>query len=199
MSFLVNTVTSTVFAWGAITADSWRKLEIALSAKGISRPQSERFTIMFQSPGGSVIGSMLLGIEIRKYKMSTSVGRPRVLPNRSYGVEPGDCASACVYAFLGGVKRIVRPQDRMLIHRTWLKPGKSAIGPAEQFVRGEVVQDVTAQLLKYVREMGASTQLVEAALRVYFVGLSRTHCGGAEKNGTWLAFLKMPRFLTYQS
>ena len=122
--------------------------------------------MIFQSPGGSVIGSMLLGIEIRKYKMSTAVGRPRILPNRTYEVEPGDCASACVYAFLGGVTRSLRPQDRMLIHRTWVKPGKSAIGPKEQFIRGEAVQDVTAQLLKYVREMGVSTQLVEAALRV---------------------------------
>ena len=72
--------------------------------------------IALDSPGGSVIGGIRLGELIRKYKLITGVAKS--VKNGEYSTPaPGECASACVFAFVGGVDRAVTSPSRIGIHQ----------------------------------------------------------------------------------
>src|SRR5260370_41089650 len=78
--------------------------------------QDLRDVVVINSPGGRVVASMRLGAALRKLRAAVIVAR------FGNGDDPdlptaGPCMSACVYAMMGGVKRIVPPESRMGIHR----------------------------------------------------------------------------------
>jgi hypothetical protein len=72
--------------------------------------------ILINSPGGRVVASMQLGEEFRKLNVAVAVARYEKVGGRS-GPASGLCMSACVYAMMGGVKRIVPPESQVGIHR----------------------------------------------------------------------------------
>ena len=164
--FVVNKATRTVIAQGYISANSDLRFKKSLASSGISEQQAANYTVMFHSSGGSVLGSIMLGVEIRKLGMATEVGRPRAIYGKKYVVEPGDCASACVWSFLGGFKRTLDTQDRLLIHRTRMKNDRWAVPAIEQFAREEAIQSLIAELMRYVKGMGVDTDIVAASLSV---------------------------------
>src|SRR5258707_620417 len=67
--------------------------------------------VVIDSPGGRVVASMRLGAALRKLKATVFVGRVG-----NGGDMSGQCMSACVYAMMGGVKRVVPPASRLGIH-----------------------------------------------------------------------------------
>lgn len=104
--------------------------------------------IGFNSPGGNVSKAMELGRLIRSYRLNT--------------LQPKgpDCASACALAFLGGVTR-------------WSEPG--AIGVHKSSFSGShsidtqtavsAVQQLTADVMTYMIEMGVDPALLQLSLQ----------------------------------
>ncbi len=108
-----------------------------------------RTIVMLDSQGGYVVASMELGRIFRR------IGAATVVANQ--------CLSACVYAFMGGVKRIA-PRDAVLgIHRMFADTSKGVFEP-----RRRVYDDgsMAAMLMRYSARMGVSRDLIRYAERI---------------------------------
>ena len=157
-----------ISAAGAITADTPR--HFLLFAQGHDLADA---TIAIDSDGGSVLGAIALGRQIRNLKLATTVGRlvdltangqndPRAefLPN-------ADCESMCAFVLLGGVQRSVPADARVMVHQIWLGDRRedptAASYSAEDLV---LVQRDIGRLAQYTAEMGASIDLLDLALRI---------------------------------
>lgn len=104
--------------------------------------------ITFQSPGGNIQKAMELGRLIRRLGLSTVQFR---------AVE---CASACSLAFLGGVIRYAEPGS-IGVHKSSFS-GDFA-GNTEDAVSG--IQQVTADIITYMIEMGVDPALLQLSLQ----------------------------------
>lgn len=102
--------------------------------------------VTFDSPGGNVIKALQLGRLIRAAGMDT------------VQIRELDCASACAFAFLGGVNRQAAP-GAIGVHKMSFSGG---------FTDGQElahsIQELTAQVMAYMREMGADPAVIELAL-----------------------------------
>lgn len=164
-------------AEGAITADSPRDFVKFMKAN-VARGDSLRdATVVLDSDGGSVLGAIALGREIRKARLSTAVGRIVDL-TAATEVPPGDikrakvspiadCESMCAFVVLGGVKRTVPAEARVMVHQIWLGDRRddptAASYSAEDLV---LVQRDIGSLARFTEEMGASIDLLDLALRI---------------------------------
>ena len=72
--------------------------------------------LYLDSPGGNVAASMELGAEFRRLRVAAIIGRYAVEGGVS-GAFGGQCASACVYAWMGAVRRVAPPASRVALHR----------------------------------------------------------------------------------
>jgi len=157
-----------IAASGAITADTPQDF-----TKFVGGRDLRRLTIALDSDGGSVIGAIALGREIRKLDLNTTVGRSIDL---NTGDEHGlyarlspraDCQSMCAFILLGGVHRSVPPQARVMVHQIWLGDRRedptAANYSAEDLV---LVQHDIGNLARYTIDMGASIDLLNLSLRI---------------------------------
>jgi len=130
--------------------------------------------LVLDSGGGSVLGAMALGRQVRKLGMTTSVGKTIDLPSASKSAKPraklspkADCESMCVFVLLAGVERTVPRGARLLVHQIWLGDRRddaaAATYSAEDLV---LVQRDIGRLAQYTIEMGASIDFLELSLRV---------------------------------
>ncbi len=157
-----------ITASGAIVPDTPRDFKLFAQGRDLSNA-----TVVLDSDGGSVLGAIALGREIRRLALTTTVGRavdlaaaenekPRavVSPN-------ADCELMCVFVLLGGVRRIVPPEARVMVHQIWLGDRRddptAASYSAEDLV---VVQRDIGRLAQYTADMGASNDLLDLALRI---------------------------------
>lgn len=150
-----------VLAEGAIEADSAAKLESFLNLR---RPQGEELppsvTIVFDSPGGSLYGGILLGKLIRARKLDTALAPSydRVNRGKKEGYEtflPGaKCASACVLAFAGGVNRTAEAGSRMGVHQ---------FSGATRDMGAAATQVTVVHIASYLRDMGVNRELLDIA------------------------------------
>jgi hypothetical protein len=171
-----------ISASGAITADTPR--DFRQFAKG---RDLRHVTVVLDSDGGSVLGAIALGREIRRLALSTTVGRLVDVdakeiskngtkdetrfgdsgPVRAKLSPRADCESMCAFVLLGGVKRIVPPEARVMVHQIWLGDRRedptAATYSAEDLV---LVQRDIGRLAQYTAEMGASVDLLDLALRI---------------------------------
>ena len=166
-----------ISASGALTADSGR--DFALFAKGHDLSDA---IVVLDSDGGSVLGAIALGREIRRLELDTTVGRladasggaqetPRTKSDsmaRRATLSPyAECESMCAFVLLGGVHRVVPPEARVMVHQIWLGDRRddptAANYSAEDLV---LVQRDIGRLAQYTAEMGASTELLGLALRI---------------------------------
>jgi hypothetical protein len=73
----------------------------------------------------------------------------------------------CAFLLLGGTRRYVPPEARVLVHMIWLrdksKRAQEAIYTAEEL--GLVQRDI-GSIARYTVEMGGGIELLETALRV---------------------------------
>ena len=131
-----------VLAEGDIVDDTPRQVAAFLKQATVI-PQ----IVQFNSGGGSLFAALELGREIRRARWETGVATPGL----SYlGARPGECDSACTFAFLGGVSRSMAAGSRFGVHRFW---GKSD-GDTQQ-----ETQKIAGELVAYIREMGVSTEM----------------------------------------
>lgn len=134
--------------------------------------------LLIHSPGGSVNSSIAFGRILRKLNTVVVVARamdagelPRAAAGRrEHGFAPnlrfmsGTCASACVYALAGGIKRVVPPESRIAVHRMAGNIGQ--FDPAtREYERRQVYAGETElnALNSYIEDMGVSTDLVDLA------------------------------------
>ena len=157
-----------ISASGAITAESAR--DFIQFARGRDLANA---TVVLDSDGGSVLGALALGREIRRLALNTTVGRTVDLP-RSSNNEPrtallprADCESMCAFVLLAGIRRTVPVEARVMVHQIWLGDRRedptAANYSAEDLV---LVQRDIGRLARYTAEMGASIDLLDFALRI---------------------------------
>ena len=157
-----------VSASGMITADTPRDFENFAHGRDLRGA-----TVVLDSLGGSVHGAIALGREIRALNLTTMVGRVReqIARDGHVGrarVSPrAECQSMCPFVLLGGVKRYIPPEARVLAHQIWLGDRRddaaAATYSAEDLV---LVQRDIGRLLQYTLDMGRGAELLEAALRI---------------------------------
>lgn len=138
----LNDGTNIVIVSGEISSSDRLDEFVSLAA---SRKAS---MVVFDSPGGNIYGAMKLGRMIRALQLNT------------VQIRQMDCASACALAFVGGVRRSATPGS-IGVHRSSFAP--SATMGREDAVAG--VQEVTADILSYLGEMGVSAKFLEFSLR----------------------------------
>jgi hypothetical protein len=109
----------------------------------------DRSIVYVNSPGGSLIEGIALGRIIRKYGLSTSVGKRLVAATRRFDIEPGGCYSACAYAYMGGQFRYLTKGSRYGVHQF-----ASTAGGSEG-----VAQIASAIIVEYIRSMDVDTEL----------------------------------------
>ncbi|MBX9618852.1 MAG: hypothetical protein K2X10_06865 [Hyphomicrobiales bacterium] len=170
-------------AVGAISHDTPAEFRRFVEREG-NEPGARR-AVLLHSPGGDLAASMRLGIEFRRLGMIVYVGRfVNAQTLEAHGLltqgrtakkereQWGDahpvngiCYSACVFTFMGGVKRMVPQTSRLGVHRPTLieetffgiplfdrkKPGGWDINRIGDLER------------TYLRFMGANPQLVALA------------------------------------
>lgn len=156
-------------AEGEITETSASKLRDHL----LANPPFPGETIVINSPGGSLIGGLALGRAIRQAGLSTHLAEVRREDGTTTLVDGGVCASACAYAFLGGVNRSMTAGARYGLHQFYA----DAPAPVDLRSSTRAVQDLVASLTKYVTDMGVRADIVQLATRtrsdsVYWLGPS---------------------------
>jgi hypothetical protein len=154
-----------VSATGMIRAETARDFE-AFAAKHNVRGS----TIVLNSEGGSVHGAIALGRAIRKFDMTTTVGRTvdgKGDPRVASIVTRADCESMCAFVLLAGSKRIVPPEARVRVHQIWLGDRRDDAAAASYSAEDLVlVQRDIGKLAQYTIEMGGSVELLELSLRI---------------------------------
>lgn len=118
--------------------------------------------VRLNSPGGDLFGGILLGETFRRLGVSTEVGSSSFDPKfKEYSQEPGACASACAYAFLGGVERSLEAGAKLGFHRFYASTALTS--STTKILSGEVLDDtqkVAAALLLYLVDMGIDARLL---------------------------------------
>ncbi len=157
-----------IAASGAITADTSRNFLLFAQNRDLTGA-----TVVIDSDGGSVLGAIALGREIRNLKLATTVGHIVDLPVEGQD-EPratlspnADCELMCAFVLLGGVRRSVPLDARVMVHQIWLGDRRedptAASYSAEDLV---LVQRDIGRLAQYAADMGASADLLDLALRI---------------------------------
>ncbi len=127
----------------------------ASTAKGfldyINHSKYTYSTIRFDSLGGDLRGAIRLGLILRE---------------KGFNTEAEICASACLYAFLGGATRTaIGKHPQLGIHRFYRE--KAVLKPKERQFTGEdldITQRLMAGLLMYTRRMGVDLQLISLSV-----------------------------------
>ncbi|MFL4979527.1 MAG: hypothetical protein ACJ8FV_13700 [Xanthobacteraceae bacterium] len=130
-------------------------------------------TVALESGGGVVDGGLALGRAFRRLGLTTTVGRVVRQPPDAHGerraaLSPrATCASMCVFALLGGVRRHVPDEARVLVHQIWPSRQRddalAATYSAGNMMR---IQRELGVIARYTAEMGADIELFELAMRI---------------------------------
>lgn len=105
----------------------------------VKQHQIEAAKVHFDSPGGNLAEGIKLGRAIRALQFFTTVGvyRPKYDPAANAA---SICASACAYAFAGGVSRFLdQSTGRLGVHQFYAGEGGTVSGEAAQVVSGAIV------------------------------------------------------------
>jgi hypothetical protein len=157
-----------ISAIGAVTENTARDFE------EFARDADVRgATLVLDSEGGSVHAALALGRAIRRYGMTTTVGKIEPLPGLDEGkarvtLSPkASCESMCAFILLGGERRFVPREAQVLVHQIWLgSKSKRALESSYTAEELELVQRDIGKLARYTIEMGGGIELLETALRV---------------------------------
>ncbi len=127
-------------------------------------------TVVLESEGGALGGSIGLGRLFRRFAMATMVGHTVKLAGggeRATLSPAALCASACTFALLGGARRHVPVEARVLVHQVWpFLKREDAVGASYNAQDLVVVQRELGVLAKYIVDMGADIELFEIAERI---------------------------------
>jgi hypothetical protein len=130
-------------------------------------------TLVVNSEGGSVLAALAIGRIIRSLGMTTSVGTASLLPSVLGDAERAtlspyaDCESMCPFMLLGGIRRHVPAEARVMVHQIWLGgKRKGALAASYSAEELTLVQRDVGTLASYTIEMGGDIKLIETALRI---------------------------------
>lgn len=155
-----------ISAAGIITENTARDFELFAKRNNIHGA-----TLALDSIGGSVLAALELGRAIRRFEMTTTVGKTIALPPRGkagFRLSPvTSCESMCAFVLLGGKHRYVPPQARVLVHMIWLANKRDRAQEASYSAEElGLVQQNIGSIARYTVEMGGGIELLETALRV---------------------------------
>ena len=134
--------------------------------------QNLRAVVFLNSPGGRVLASMEFGTLLRRMGAAAVVAG--VYPNGSGGtvMTNGQCFSACVYAFMGGRKRVVPASSQIGIHRMFAYEQEYDASNGEEVVRRRYDNGTMGAVLKrYTSQMGVSPSIISEAEHIPSDGL----------------------------
>jgi hypothetical protein len=124
-----------------------------------------RSVVFLNSAGGRVVASMELGQLFRKLGVAAIVARA----GQTYGgtaLAAGHCYSACVYALMGGRKRIIPPQSQVGVHRMFLyEAGLDPAAGVAVIYRKHDNGRVRSMLSRYSSRMGVNSAVIDSAER----------------------------------
>ena len=109
-----------------------------------------RTVVLINSQGGYVVASMELGQIFRRIGAATVVSR--------------QCLSACVYAFMGGVRRVAPRGTSLGIHRMFANTSDGGFESAPHRVYDD--GSLAGALARYSARMGVSRDLIRYAERI---------------------------------
>ena len=151
-----------IAASGMITADTPRDFDALVRGRDLRGA-----TIVFDSKGGSVLGAIALGRAVRALGLTTTVGRIKESGKRISVLPRAECQSMCPFVMLGGVRRSVPAEARVLVHQIWLGDRRDDAAAANYSAEDLVlVQRDIGKLVQYTLEMGGGGELLEVALRI---------------------------------
>jgi len=157
-----------ISASGMITADTPRDFDDFVRGHNVRGA-----TVVLDSKGGSVLGAIELGRAIRSLDLATTVGRVREQPGRDGAMHRAwvwpraECQSMCPFVLLGGIKRYIPPEARVLVHQIWLGDRRDDAAAASYSAEDLVlVQRDIGRLVQYTIDMGGGAELLEVALRI---------------------------------
>jgi len=142
-----------IIATGDIDSDSGKELTRFVKANKVQRGA----VVVMQSDGGNLLGGLALGTAIRQAGFATTVARYD--EQAGTFTSGGACASACAYAFLGGLQRTVGEGSKLGVHQVCGPPDK----PWE--LSAQDSQWLMAMVAVYLNQMGVSMDVMILALR----------------------------------
>jgi hypothetical protein len=119
-----------------------------------------RLHIVFDSPGGSVAAAMELGRLLDALPTTVTVNVGRRIGELSF---PGECASACVLAYLGGHYRYLDPRSRLGVHQ-FAFHGEGSLEGRQATAMSQML---AADVLDYMREMRVDPELFSLMSRTF--------------------------------
>jgi hypothetical protein len=156
-----------ISAVGIITQNTPHDFEVFAKDRNV-----QGATLVVDSEGGAVLAALALGRAIRHFDMTTTIGKTIAVPSndgeaRAELSPDADCESMCAFLLLGGTRRYVPPQARVLVHMIWLgskrEHAQELSYSAEEL--GIIQQDI-GSIARYTVEMGGGIELLETALGV---------------------------------
>jgi hypothetical protein len=125
-----------------------------------------RGVVLLSSPGGRVVASMRLGAALRKMRAAVIVASSLHQGDRDLAMA-GQCMSACVYAMMGGIKRIVPPESRVGIHRmSREEAGQGVARGPHPLTRTYASEDMVDALADYAADMGVNPTVIRTAEQI---------------------------------
>jgi len=158
----------------------------------LRRHAARKLPVYFHSPGGSGPDALAIGRQLRQ--LGITVGVAATVPRGCASARDtaaacaaakrspqpvlaewrpdATCASACVWALLGGKVRHVPPSARLGIHsgkfsltRRWSDGRMQQVSPRDAAFKARSAESI-ASTRRYIRDMGIDTALMDAALKV---------------------------------
>ena len=139
--------------------------------------------VVFDSPGGNLLAALKLGSLINEHCTETSVGKskrqrlfgtftpPLYLAERFDGVwdaQEGECASACVYAFMGGrTRNVSKAKSALYVHQFFQEKG--LLSPNDKqfsYIDVTASQVTMGILVSYLMNNGVDGRLASIAASV---------------------------------
>jgi hypothetical protein len=150
-----------IAAEGEIVDETADDLEVFMKHFG-HQENPGGWSVRFNSPGGSLSGGIRLGELIRRLKLDTEIGGTEPDGIHWKGV-PGQGASACAFAFLGGLSRNVSGGE-LGVHQFYDEI--SLRDPSAKVFNSLDMSEhrfVSAMLIEYVFRMGVDPRFVSIA------------------------------------
>jgi hypothetical protein len=153
-----------IVAEGIIEADTPQAFVAFL--RSVAGESGLRDVVVLNSPGGRVLASMRLGAALRKLKAAVIIARFGKQGDLDSPIA-GQCMSACVYAMMGGSKRVVPPESRVGIHRMSSQESGAPAGRSHPPAGAAYASsDMVDALANYAAQMGVSPTVIRSAERI---------------------------------
>lgn len=132
-------------------------------------------SVHFHSPGGNLIAGMELGRLLRQYKVPVYINETKKLETlRAYDdysdewrqtTVKGICASACAYAFLGGISRSIDKDSKIGFHQFYNSADQGDFSKHIKIGNSQLsVDQVFSGLIAgYLAEMGVDSRVLTLA------------------------------------